>query len=462
MWWFGDSMRNLARQTKTRSIWTGNMIYTALQNAHTKKEVRTLYKQASEANFQNRAVAVLAGVSKQQLLLTSGKLEEDDVYDYRAQSGTAALDYIWGRTNIPNNIIVSGGQNKDRVCALIPFVHKAQTENIPVIAIHTNNLELEQMIQKHSKGYEIISQNNCFYDVFRGMPVDDIAFLLYETMPENEATPAAESLLRALIEILLLVDGKITVHNLAQFPLITLKNKIDSMKKERILSSAEYDEINHYYLAGSIETDRVRIFLNKLARQCGAIYGKTSSNLSNIKKMINQKGVITIDVGNSGNELLVSLVLNHLLLLQSQGRKFAVLFDGIPLSKYKKVTELFRNHVYAISNQDFISSLSGNGQQGNELFTEITGSVDTAVLFRHTSGTTCQKWSEYLGKYRKIKIRYNISQTNAFMNTNNSRGVSVEETDELRIRAETLSKLTDGLACIYNIEGILIANVTSV
>lgn len=32
------------------SLWTGNMIYTALQNAKTKKEVRELFNRASEAN----------------------------------------------------------------------------------------------------------------------------------------------------------------------------------------------------------------------------------------------------------------------------------------------------------------------------------------------------------------------------------------------------------------------------
>ena len=60
---------------------------------------------------------------------------------------------------------------------------------------------------------------------------------------------------------------------------------------------------------------------------------------------------------------------------------------------------------------------------------------------------------------RKIKIRYNITQSNAFMNTSNSWGLSVNEADEPRIRAETLGKLADGLACIHSIDGILIAEV---
>ena len=45
------------------------------------------------------------------------------------------------------------------------------------------------------------------------------------------------------------------------------------------------------------------------------------------------------------------------------------------------------------------------------------------------------------------------------MNTSNSRGLSVDEADEPRIRAETLGKLANGLACIHSINGILIADV---
>ena len=462
MGWFGTTMGimgGVARGATAASMWTGNMIYTGLQNARTKKEIRALYQHAADANFQNRAVAVLPGINKQQLLLTAGEPDDNDVYDYQSQTPTPALDYIWGESDNPTSVIVSGGQNKERVLALIPFVHKAQAENTSVIVLHTGNNDLQQMIKNHSRDYEFISRKDCFYDVFRGLPVDDIAFLLYETMPKDTATPAAESLLRALIEVLLLTDGKITLQNLSAFPLISLKVKIDAMKNCGQLTGDDYDEINHYCMAGSSDTDAVRIFLNRLNRQSEAVYGKPLSKFSNIKRMLNQKGVIAIDVGSSGNELLVSLVLNHLLLLQSQGKEFAVLMDNIPISKHDKITDVLRGHPYAVSCQDFVSSLFGGEQRGDDLFSEITGNVNTTVLFRHASGTTCQKWSEHLGKYRKIRIRYNISQNNAFMNTSNSRGLSVDETDEPRIRAETLGKLADGVACIHSIDGVLIAEV---
>ena len=450
---------NMFYGASSASLWTGNMIYTALQNAKTKKEVRELYNRASETNFKNRSVAILPSINKQQLLLTSGDPSENDIYDYQSNSSTAALDYIWGESEEPEGIIVSGGRPSDRVCALIPFVHKAQVKEIPVVALHTGNADLEQMISSHSRAYEFISRKDTYYDVFRGLPVEDIAYLLYETMPQDSTSPAAESLLHALLEILSRTSGNITIQSLAAFPLLSLKSKIDEMHQSGQLSADEYAEINRYYMSGSAESDSVRIFLNKLNRQAEAIYGKLTSRPCNIKRLLNQKGVIAIDVGTTGNDILLSLVINHLLLLQAQGREFAILIDNVPLSKDPKLSELTRCKACAVSNNDFISSLYGGEKRGEDLFSDITGSVSAVVLFRHASGTSCQKWSEHLGTYNKIHIRYSLSQSKAFMNSNDSRGLSVEEKDEPRVRAETINNLPNGLACIHTIDGTLFAEV---
>lgn len=450
---------NFTRGTMSSSMWTGNMIYTALQKARTKKEVRTIYKQAAEANFQNRSVAVLPNTNKQQLLLISGDSSDNDVLDYQTKSLTPALDYIWGESDEPTGVVVSGGQNEERVRALMPFVHKSQQNNIPVIAIHIGNPELESMINEHSRCCEFVSKDSFYYDVFRGMPVEDMAYLLYETMPDDSASPSAEALIHALLEVVLRTKGTVTFQNLAAFPLPDLKDILDTMQKDGEITAEEYREINRYYMSGSSEIDAVRIFLNRLNRQAEGIYGKITSNTCNIKRMLNYKGVVSLDIGSANNDLIFSLVINHLMLLQSQGRDFSILLDNIPISRFLKVSDLLRGRIYAISHNDFVSSLFGGEKRGEDLFAEITGNVSTLVLFRHTSGSSCQKWSEHLGKYHKIKIRYNISQNSAFMNSSNSRGISVDETDEPRVRAETINKLPGTLACIHGSVGTLLAEI---
>jgi len=441
------------------SMWTGNAIYTALQNAHTKKEIQAIYKHASEANFQNRSVFVLPNANKQQLLLVSGDPHDNDIYDYQIESATPAMDYILGESKDPEGAVVSGGQSDARVRALIPFVHKSQQEKIPLIAIHNGNKELEAMINEHSVDREFISRGQLYYDVFRGMPIDDMAYLLYETMPENSTSPSSEALLHALLEVVLQTKRTVTFQNLAAFPLPDLKDILDSLQKAGEVTTAEYREIVRFYMAGSSELDAVRVFLNRLNRQVEGIYGRPSNNPCNIKRILNSKGVIAIDIGGVNNDLVFSLVINHLMLLQAQGRNFSILLDEIPLSRFPKASDLLRGRTYAISHNDFISSLFGGDRRGEDLFSEITGNVSTIVLLRHTSGTSCQKWSDHLGKYHKIRIRYNISQNSAFMNSSDSRGISVDETDEPRVRAETLGKLPVSLACIHNSRGTLFAEV---
>ena len=455
MGFFNGFMRGMMNT----SMWTGNMVYTAIQRARTKKEIREIYRRASEANFQNRAVAVLPSANKQQLLLISENPGDNDILDYQTKSLTPALDYIWGESDEPMGAVVSGGQNGGRVRALMPFVYKSQLNNIPLIAIHTGNRELESMVNDHSRGCEFVTKGNCCYDVFRGMPVEDMAYLLYETMPDDNASPSAEALIRSLLEMLLRTKGTVTFQNLAVFPLPDLQDVLDAMQKNGEVDTEEYREINRLYMSGSSEIDNVRIFLNKLNRQAEGVYGKLTANACNIKKMLNNKGVVTIDVGSADNDLIFTLVINHLRLLQSQGRNFSILLDDIPASRFPKINDLLRGRTYAISHNDFISSLYGGDKRGEDLFSEIIGNISTTVLFRHTSGTSCQKWSEHLGKYHKIKIKYNISQNSAFLNSSNSRGISVDETDEPRIRAETLGKLPDNLACIHGSAGTLLADI---
>lgn len=451
---------NMFWGASSTSLWTGNMIYTALQNAKTKKEVRQLYKRTIEANYKNRAVATLPQINQQELLLLSSKdPNENDVCVCNVRSSTPALDYIWGMQEEPEGTIVSGGQAKDRATALIPFIRKSQDKSIPVIVLHTGNSELEKVANINSIYCELVSRTGVYYDVFRGLPEEDIAYLLYETMTQIGTSPAAEALLRAMIEVLSRTKGDITLRDLAEFPLFNLQATINQMRQNGQLSADEYAEINRYYMSGSAESEAVRIFLNKLNRQAEAIYGRQTENSCSIRRVLKRKGVIAIDVGSIGNDILQSLAINYILLLQSQGWEFAIVLDGVPLARLPRISELLCCKACAISSGDFVSSLYGGERRGEDLFSELTGNVRTLVLFKHSSGSSCQKWSEHLGTYNKIHVRYSLSQSKAFMNSNDSRGLTVEERDEPRVRAETIGILPNRLACIHTMNGTLFAEV---
>ena len=436
---------------------TAGAISNWINDARTKKDIRRIYKEAADANYINRGVLAMPYVQCQQLLLTSTDANDNDIYVYETNSSNPGMDFIYGETEEPENIIVSGGKSNERVRALIPFIHKCQQNKIPVIALHSSNQELENMLINHSTALEIISQRDFYYDGFRALPVEDMAYLLFETMPED-TSPSAQSVLRALLEIIIR-KGHVDFQTLAAFPLIKLMDTLNTLKANCEITADEFDDISRDYMAGSSEVDTVRSFLSKLNRQAESIFGRPRANTSNIKKMLNIKGVIAIDTGTSRNDAILSFIVNHLMHIQSNGKDFAIILDNIPISKHPLLCDLLQSRIYAVSNNDFISSLYGGEKDGEDLFNEITGDVPLTVLFNHRSGTSSQKWSEHLGKYHKIRIKLNITQTKGFMTGANAHGITVDETDEPRVRAETISILPDNMACINNKNNTLFAEV---
>jgi hypothetical protein len=444
-----------------KAFLTASVVSGWINNARTNKEIKRIYKDTAEANYTSRAVYALPHINRTQLLLTPVDSTEidNDICVYESKSTTPAIDYIWGGSVGPESIIVSGGRLDERTNTLMPFIRKSQQEDIPVIALHTGNKDLEALAGSNSVYCEVVSRGEHYYDVFRSLPIEDIAFLLYETMPDDDASPSAEALLRSMLEVLLRTEGKVTFQSLSAFPLVTLMDTLNTLKASHAVTTEEYASISRDYMAGSSEIDAVRTFLNKLNRQAESVYGKLTANSCNVRKTLNAKGVITIDVGLGSNNLVISLVINHLLYLQSAGRDFSIILDSLAIAKISKISDLLNGRTYAISHNDFVSALHGGDRTGEDMFAEITGNVNTLVLFSHKSGTSCKKWSEHLGKYHKIKIKMNISQTSSFLMGNNTKGISVEETDEPRVRAETISMLPDSLACIHNKEGTLIAEI---
>jgi len=125
---FGGLVRGAAGVAAGATAVTGNMLYGALQNVRTNREVRQVVKQAADANFEARAVAVLPGLDKRGLALVSSDPQDNDVYDYDTRSATPGLDYLSGGDRTPEGFLVTGGASEDRVRALMVFVDKAQAE----------------------------------------------------------------------------------------------------------------------------------------------------------------------------------------------------------------------------------------------------------------------------------------------------------------------------------------------
>ena len=407
-------------------------------------------------NYQNRRVFITRDIDTT-LLLSSN--DENDLCVYDGKPTDVALNYLWGQGADPLCTVISGGNNTCRVAAMMPFVRKAQNGAIPIIALHCGNQELENLLARESSNTEFIGDGRVYYDVFRGLPVEDIAGILYDTMPEG-TDAGAESLLRSLCDVIIRTKGSLNLHELSNYRISDCINDIISMENQGVLTPDESADLQADFMAGSIAQNAVRSFVNNLGRQMDNVFGKPTANCCKIKKILNRKGVVSIDLGKGANDLAAELVLNHLKYFQESGRNFALILDELPFGKFGQLADIIRGQLFAISAEDVIARLSGGQNKSDELFYEVMGSVAVAAIFRQNSGASAKKWSDQLGTYHKLKVKTSFSNSRSFMNASDTQGAQVEEGDEPRIRADTINMLPDGIVCIHSADGTLVASIS--
>ena len=450
------------KATVSASMFTGNALQQGFINVRSQRELKKMRENIAASNSQNRMVLVMPEVDQTQLCLTEA-MQDTDVYECVYNGNNAAYDYIYGAAPQTEAMIVSGGDSIHRCKALEPFIKKSLREELPVVFLYTGDKEVEKTVGYINVNTEIVSKNDFYYDVFRGMTAEDVSDLLYDLYKElhsDSTKPAISYFLKALTEVIMNKNASVSVNDIANFPVNDFKKELDDLKKNDCLNTSEYKEIEQYYLSGLSESLDVMVFLRDLNRQFSMVFGNQSGNSCNVKRILNQKGIIAFNVGKTNNEMVVDLIVKHLKLCKMQNKDFNLVIDGIEVSKHENIKDLLKLCTFAISHNDYIASLYGGNKDGEHLFTEIMGDISVTVLLNHPSGVSCEKWSEYMGKYKKLHINYNTSQQNTgIMGSNVTNGISLEEKEEPRIRGETINHIRLPTACIYRTDEILIANL---
>ena len=438
--------------------------FSVIRNAATSFNEGRRIRRTAEASRDNRGVWVSSSVDKKALCLNDDP-KFDDTETVRDADNEPALDYLAGDSEFPESVIISGGTDEDRCTALIPFIFKSQNKNMSIVILHNSDSELEAMIAGNCKAYEIISQDGLYCDILAGLIPDDIVRLIYDTIGEDKAKEGTESLLRALVNVVLTRNSKACVEDIASFPLGSLRNEINRLKDSRLIKDYEHSEWTGDYDAGSKARDSVRSFLDRLNTDFKSVFGEARPKRSNIRRTLNSKGIVMIDIGKCSAEIAVQLIMNYLLLLDKNNHNFNVIIDDLPIAKFPEFGDLIRGRAYAISHSDFIASLSLSRSKYNhennseELFIDLTCDAGAAVVFRHNGIVSCRKWSEYFGTYRKIKVQREHTRSGGLFSYHRSDALAEHEQDLPRVRERSISMLPDGVACVYRSEGIFIGSI---
>jgi len=170
----------------------------------------------------------------------------------------------------------------------------------------------------------------------------------------------------------------------------------------------EHDNPESIVISGGKPDERNRAmtpFIQK-SQQKGIPIIVLHTGNKNLEKVISGHGVACEFISSTGQyyDAFRSLPVDDMVFL---------LYEAMPDDIASPNAEALNGRTFAISHNDFVASLYGGEIKGDDMFVETTSGVNTIVLLNHKSGASCQKWSEYLGKYHKIKIKVNISQINS-------------------------------------------------
>ena len=443
---------------------TASGTFAVIRNAVTSLQEGRRIRRTELASKNSRRVWVSASVDKSILCLNDDPYF-DDTETISDENGEPALSYLSGESELPESVIISGGIYKDRCKALIPFIFKSQKNNMPLVVIYNSDSELEAMIAGYCKVYEIISYDKAYCDIFAGLLSDDIVRLICDTIDKDKPKDNMESLLRALVNVVFTRRPDACVDDMASFPIDKLRDEIKRLNTLGVITNGECANWLADYDAGSSAKVPVSTFLNNLNTDFKCLFGQVRTKRANIKRVLNNRGVVMIDIGKGNSELAVKLLVNYFLLLDKNGRKFHVILDDLPIAKFPEFGELIRGRTYAINHRDFIASLSlfhlknNNENNSDELFMSLMCDVAAVSIFYHNSMASCRKWSEYFGTYKKIKIQKEHTRSGGLFEYNRTDALAEHEQDLPRIRDLSIARLPSGVACVYRSEGIFIGSI---
>ena len=353
-----------------------------------------------------------------------------------------------------DNIIISGGGQGDRLRLCEQVIRNAHNANHPVIIIHTVNGALENIIAGNNLG-TVVNGNNKQFDAFTSFEFNEIVQIVADTgKSKYDIKPAGRYVLQVVYELLSSQGRKPYFSNFANCPYFKLNDQIASRLSGGAITQDTADRLNSFLLTGQAECPKIDTFFSDLKSQIEFISAKDPKSVGAVSVLtaIKKKRTLCVDIKSSSNTMLLELIVNSLVIAMNRGYDFSLLIDDVAFTN----NELLKNAVCQKSNHRNIIlskdlySLTGGKE---DTFSTIVGEAEKTVLFAHSSSTSCEKWSKYLGEYEKIDVQYNQNagwnQSSKWGYTQNT-GQTETLKREHKVKPEQIRSLSPNEAFVYD------------
>ncbi|HWQ42265.1 MAG TPA: hypothetical protein VN456_09555, partial [Desulfosporosinus sp.] len=318
------------------------------------------------------------------------------------------------------NMAFSGGENGHRVRSIVRTIECACIQGYGVVVLHCANQSLEQGIVHYlgSSNVSVINHSNRIYDPFWGLTNSDISRLvLSSTSKGYEINAPGRYYLDGISDFIRAKKLQPYCQMYIGCPHLTLIDKVNDAETKGIISSNEARIIISEIMQGEIERGNIERFFTNFSMQSGAVLSAKADlcRATNIGITIGQNRIFMIDVLSNTNSLLINMLINEVGSLLSRGYRVLFVVDNIQLLSSEALQALNERSgsgcCLVFSSDDVYASFGGN----DNAFFSFIGKASKAVISKHSSAYSCQKWSDIIGSYDKHEISNTYAQnTNYF------------------------------------------------
>ena len=319
----------------------------------------------------------------------------------------SAIEAFFSPVDPLGNILISGGICELRNRAIIGALDCAINSGTSVVVLHAGNQMLENMLYQRYHNIFVFNRNNSTYEPFIGLSNAEICRLIQSSATKFcEIQSGGQYYIEGMTEFIRSKNIPPYCEMFITCPHLELFDKVDDAETKGYISSSLAQRIKTSMVQGQAQRSDVENYFNMLRHQAqGLLVNKVNLNKAKSLRLIaNHNGFAVLDVGSNTNDLLINLALCDLTSALNNGRKLVLVLDGLSVSASEKLEQIIKNSgvaVYVvISSDDAYSALNAD----ENLFASAIGKAMKSVIYRHTSGLSCNKWAEVLGYYEKQEV----------------------------------------------------------
>lgn len=318
------------------------------------------------------------------------------------------------------NIVVSGVNRELRNRVVCSATWNCYNAGRGAVVLHCGNSALVELLSdtfRDTVGLYSINASNPIYDPFLDLDRSEISQLILSSSGNDcRIERNGSSYMYGLSEYLQLMGRPLCVDSYCSCLRDRGYEQTMELAESGRISDFVARRINSDLAQGQMERGNIEQYFNVLKQQGrNVLVAENSVDYAiSIKSALRQNQVVTFDLGNASNALLLNVVVQEIREALALGLRFSVVIDSIPLSASESLDQLFRNFsgqcTYVCSSQDVYADT----QSTSNVFDTLVGRANSVFVLQHYSAVTCQKFSEFFGEYQMTEVDQTLSSGDTY------------------------------------------------